>query len=124
MSTRILSANGMIGAKVKARDGEDIGEVHDFMIDLTSGVAVYVVLYYRGFLGGRDRYFVVPMANQQIKSASNGHIVMDVKKDALKNAIGFNATNRPRLSSPEFAQSIYELYGYQPGSVFRKQTVN
>lgn len=113
MYTRILSASTISGIKVKNLEGEDIGKIQDLMIDLKTGNISYAVLSFGGFLGVGDKYFAVPMEALNFLLKDEGwEINLDITKQHLENAPGFNKNNWPKETNPEFIQSVYEHYGY------------
>lgn len=111
MNTRITSASNIKGTKVKNLKKENIGEIQDMMIDLANGDVVYAVLSFGGFMGIGDKLFAVPV--QALKySKENNEITLDIDKDRLENAPGFDKNEWPMEASPGFLESVYEHYGY------------
>ena len=113
MKNRILSASTISGTNVKNKKRENIGKIQDLMIDLETGDVVYAVLSFGGFLGIGDKYFAVPVEalNFTIKD-SNREIMLDISKERLENAPGFDKDHWPMEASPDFIQSVYDHYGY------------
>lgn len=113
MNNRILSASTIHGSNVKNPNNENIGEIQDLMINLESGHVEYAVLSFGGFLGIGDKYFAVPVEVLNF-SNKNHDITLDVDKERLENAPGFDKDNWPMEASPEFMQSVYDYYGHKP----------
>lgn len=113
MKNRILSASTINGTKVKNLADENIGEIQDLMINLETGNVEYAVLSFGGFLGIGDKYFAVPVEALQF-STRDREITLDVDKETLKNAPGFDKNDWPKEASFEFVQSMYNHYGYKP----------
>lgn len=62
-----------------------------------------------GFLGIKDKYFVVPW--EVIHFTPNGKkILLDVSKLDLKNAPGFDKNHWPDFSDAQQQVTIYEFY--------------
>jgi sporulation protein YlmC with PRC-barrel domain len=57
---RVLSASTLAGDRVKNSAGEDLGNVHEIMIDISSGTVAYAVLSFGGFLGMGDKLCALP----------------------------------------------------------------
>ena len=113
MNTRIISATTLKGTNVKNLKDENIGEIQDLMINLETGNVEYAVLSFGGFLGIGDKYFAVPV--QALKySGRTREITLDVDKERLKNAPGFDKDRWPMEADPEFIESVYNHYGYKP----------
>lgn len=113
MKTRLLTASTLNGINVKNLEREKIGEIQDMMINLETGSVEYAVLSFGGFMGIGDKYFAVPVEALEF-STENNEITLDVDKERLKNAPGFDKNNWPTEASPEFIQSIYDHYGLEP----------
>ncbi len=118
MKTRIIEASTLKGTDVKNLTNENIGEIKDLMINLETGNVEYAVLSFGGFMGIGDKHFAVPVQALNF-SANDNEIKMDIDKDRLENAPGFDKNNWPREASPEFTQSVYNHYGYEP----RRETI-
>ena len=56
---KTLSASTLIGNPVRNREGEDLGKIEDFMMDLETGRVAYAVLSFGGFLGVGNKLFAV-----------------------------------------------------------------
>ena len=113
MNTQILSASTISGTTVKNLEHKNIGKIQDLMIDLKTGDVVYAVLSFGGFLGIGDKYFAVPIEALRFSTIDGDReITLDVSKEHLKNAPGFDKDHWPLEASPEFIQSVYDYYGY------------
>lgn len=112
---RILSATKIIGNKVVNREGEQLGNIKDLMIDLDDAQIAYAVLSFGGFLGLGDKLFAVPL--EAITFGPEDHtVILDLDKDVLKNAPGFDKDHWPDDAQYEagWLLDIYEYYGYSP----------
>lgn len=99
---------------MKNAAAEDIGEIKDLMIDWNNGTVEYAVLSFGGFLGMGDKYFAVPMEAFEFDTEDvDGRIVLNVDKDRLKDAPGFDKDNWPSHANQEFTDSIYKFYGVE-----------
>lgn len=110
---RIQKATEIIGRSVHNDRGEALGEIKDLVIDPDRYRVAYVVVTFGGFLGMGDKLFAVPAGVLQMPGA-DGHAVLTVEKDRLKNATGFDQNKWPNLADPTFASGIYEFYGQRP----------
>lgn len=112
MKNRILSASTINGKNVKNLADENIGEIEDLMINPENGKVEYAVLSFGGFLGIGDKYFAIPVESLKF-STKNENIILDIDKETLKNAPGFDKNNWPQEASPDFLRSMYDHYGYE-----------
>lgn len=86
-----------------------MGKIKDLVLDPAEGDVQYAVLDFGGFLGIKDKYFVVPW--EAITFTSNGKkILLDVSKRDLKNAPGFDKNHWPDFSDEQQQVTIYEFY--------------
>ena len=95
---KYLTASSIIGDKVENLKGEHVGKIKDIMIDLTTGGIDYVVLEVGGFLGINDKLFAVPFFALK-PNPHNNDFVMDVKKEFLAKAPGFDKNHWPDTNS-------------------------
>jgi len=106
----ILSSSTICGDEVVNAAGETLGEIKELMIDCASSRVSYAVLEFGGFLGMGTKLFAVPM--QAIKlDTENKRFVLDVTKERLENAPGFDKENWPDFADTAFADSVHNYYG-------------
>ena len=112
---RVLSATSIIGTRVVDTAGEPLGNIKELMIDPDDGQVAYVVLSFGGFLGVGDKLFAIPLEALMF-GADEQTVVLDVDKDVLKDAPGFDKDHWPDTTQYEagWLLDIYEYYGYSP----------
>lgn len=91
---RVLSASSLMNEPVKDAQGNDIGKVKDYMLDLERGCIEYAVLSFGGFLGMGDKLFAIPF-NSMTLDTERKCFVLDTTKEQLENAPGFDEDNWP-----------------------------
>lgn len=69
--------------------GEDLGRIEEFVIDLDRGCIEYAVLSFGEIFGSGEKFFAVPWEALRL-DGEQGHFVMDVAKETLKEAPGFD----------------------------------
>src|SRR5262249_3666671 len=94
---RVLSASTLTGDAVVNSAEEDLGKIHDLMIDLPTGKIAYAVLSFGGVLGIADKLFAVPW-NALTVDQQNRRFMLDVSKDTLERAPGFPKDHWPDMS--------------------------
>ena len=112
---RVLNATTVIGNKVVNTAGEQLGNIKDLMIDLDDAQVAYAVLSFGGLLGLGDKLFAIPL--EALTFGAEDHtVILDVDKDVLKNAPGFDKNHWPDNAQYEagWLLDIYEYYGYSP----------
>ena len=113
ISNPILSASTLNGDGVRNAQGEDLGKIEDFMLDLSNGRIRYAVLSFGGFLGMGDKLFAVPPESLRVDT-ENHEVILDVDKERLKNAPGFDKDHWPETPEDEWERGVYEFYGHTP----------
>ena len=109
MTHHLLSSSSISGDSVKNREGEDLGSIEDLMVNLSSGKVEYAVLSFGGFLGMGDKYFAIPFNQLQV-DRENKHMILNVDKDRLKDAPGFDKDKWPNFSDASFRESVNAHY--------------
>lgn len=111
--THALSATSLNGTNVVNAQGEDLGHVEDMMIDLSTGRILYTVLSFGGILGIGNKLFAVPFEAFTIDQ-DNENFILDVNKERLENAPGFDKDNWPAANDVDFHTEVYDYYSINP----------
>ncbi len=109
----ILTTSKLSGDSVRNAEGEDLGKVKDFMVDLGNGNIIYTVLSFGGFLGMGNKLFAVPWEALRVDTEDK-NFVLDVDKEVLKNAPGFDKNDWPSSADRDFINRVHTHYGYEP----------
>jgi len=112
---RVLPVKKIVGAKVLSTAGEELGTLKELVIDLDDGRIAYAVLSFGGFLGLGDKLFAIPW-EALIMDMEENRFILDLDKEVLKHAPGFDKDNWPDNAQYEagWLLNIYEYYGYSP----------
>jgi len=115
-------ASETIGMAVYNSAGDKLGKIEDLVFNPANGNIRYAVLSFGGFLGVGDKYFAIPMNHLQVEAkkgsvtgAEKYEFVLNVDKDRLKNAPGFDAKNWPDFGDAAYGTSVDKFYG-QPAT--------
>lgn len=111
----MLSAGTLIGDDVYSGKDEELGDIKEIMLDMRSGRVAYAVLSFGGFLGIGEKLFAVPWSALTL-DAENKRFVLNVEKDRLKDAPGFDKDHWPNMADQKWAQGIHSYYGTTPYS--------
>jgi len=107
-----LRASEIIGADVENADGDGIGEIKDMMVDARNERVRYVVLSHGGVLGVGDKLFAYPMSMVETKGADSDKLVMNVNKEKLDKAPGFDRDKWPDFASNgKYSGQVDQYYG-------------
>jgi len=108
--SRFLSVSTLIGAPVRNLQDESLGDLKDAMIDTARGKIAYGVLSFGGVLEVGNKLFAVPWDAFRVDPESE-RLVLDVPKDRLKDAPGFDADHWPNLADPNVAGEVNRRFG-------------
>ena len=95
----------VIGAKVRTRQGEDIGIIKELLVDPESGRISYAILAYGGLMGLGEKLFAFPW--EALTQRPEVQVfVLNVDREQLENAPGLNRDEWPIRSSWEHSKSL------------------
>ena len=112
---RLMGANTLNGNDVYNRDNEDLGDIKEIMLDVPTGRVAYAVLSFGGFLGMGDKLFAVPWVALKLDTV-NKRFVLNVSKERLKEAPGFDKDAWPDMADPTWIKGVHAYYGVTPYS--------
>lgn len=98
-------ASKIIGMQVKNMQNEDLGKVKELVIDSQSGKVAYAVVSAGGGLLGGGKMVAVPFEALSLQPGAK-NLVMNIKKEELKNAKGFAENNWPSLDAFKSGQTV------------------
>lgn len=105
----IVKSSEVTGVKVTNLSGEDLGDINEVVIDKNSGTINYLVLDFGGFLGFGNKFFAVPWKNFTYNDEEDC-FVLNVDKERLKNAPGFDKDHWPDFASLSVTKPITQFY--------------
>jgi len=111
----IMGAETLVGNDVCNQKGEDLGDIKEIMLDMHNGKVGYAVLSFGGFLGMGEKFFAVPWDALTLDT-ENKRFVLNVEKDRLKDAPGFDKDHWPNMADRTWAKEIHSYYGTTPYS--------
>lgn len=110
----LMAADTLDGDRVVNAAGEELGKITDIVLDVHRGRIAYAVLSVGGFLVGiGGKLFAVPWGAMAL-DVEHKCFVLDVNKEWLDQATGFDKNNWPRMADPTWAKTVHETYGLQP----------
>lgn len=109
----LMGADTLIGDGVVNAAEEDLGDIKEIMLDMQTGQVAYAVLAFGGFLGMGEKLFAVPWQALHLDTV-NHRFVLNVDKDRLKSAPGFDKDAWPDMSDLDWASGIHSFYGTDP----------
>ena len=109
-NSTLLSASTLSGDDVKNSQGESLGHVKDIMLDTENNRIAYYVLSFGGFIGVGDKFFAIPPEAMKLNT-NDKCFTLNIDKDRLKKAEGFDKDNWPNMADPAFRSNLYQHYG-------------
>ncbi|WP_415764357.1 PRC-barrel domain-containing protein [Pseudomonas sp. ZB1P45] len=109
----LMGADTLIGNDVYNHNEEDLGDIKEIMLDVRSGRVSYAVLSFGGFLGMGEKLFAVPW-NALSLDTLNKRFVLNIEKERLENAPGFDKDSWPNMADKSWATEIHSFYGTKP----------
>lgn len=106
----IMAASSFEGEKVVNPQGETLGEIEQIMLDVRGGRIAYAVLAVRGLLGIGDKFFAIPWRAITMDT-DNKQFILNVDKERLKNAPGFDKDHWPSMADQSWANEVHAYYG-------------
>lgn len=106
----LMGADTLIGDGVVNAAEEDLGDIKEIMLDMQTGQVAYAVLAFGGFLGMGEKLFAVPWQALHLDTV-NKRFVLNVDKERLKGAPGFDKDAWPDMSDLNWASGIHSFYG-------------
>jgi len=109
----VMDAATLNGDSVVNAAGDDLGKIEAIMLDVQSGRIAYAVLSFGGFLGMGSKLFAIPWSALTL-DAEQKRFVLDVSRERLENAPGFDKDNWPSMADPAWANEVHSYYRATP----------
>jgi sporulation protein YlmC with PRC-barrel domain len=112
---QVSRSSKITGAKVKNTTGDSLGQINDLVIDPSNGQVVYAVVSFCGLMGMGDKLFAIPWRALHWTSPKD-YYVLDLDKDTLKKAPGFDKKHWPENSEKweEQREALGQFYRVTP----------
>ena len=118
----VVSASKIIGEAVVNRQNENLGKIHELVIDAKEGRVAYAVLSFGGFMGMGNKLFAMPWSafefakpEERAFGYDEYKLMLNVDKKILEKAPGFDEDAKwPDFADRTWGSSIHKYYGYAP----------
>ena len=100
-------ASKIIGADVRTKTGDKIGDVRDLVVD-GSGTIRLAIVSPGGFLGGGDRLHAVPW--DALSLGPKDDLILDIDRAHLQAAPGFTSRTWPNLGDDRWLADNRRYY--------------
>lgn len=109
-TAELIAAEKVRGTSVYNSAGDDLGTIHDLMIDKRAGRVAYAVMSFGGFLGMGEKYHPLPW-NVLTYDESKGGYNIDLTSDQLKSAPSYSRDEMMRFGSSTSDEKVDTYYG-------------
>jgi sporulation protein YlmC with PRC-barrel domain len=107
---RDMRASKLIGSDVRNAQNENLGEIKDLIIDVNNSRVYYAIVSFGGFLGMGDKLFAFPV-NAFRQVANEDKVIINLDKERLKKAPGFNSKEFPDFNAPTYRTEVDSYFG-------------
>ena len=108
-----VKASSIIGTSVVNPKGDSLGDIKEVVIDPRTGKVAYAVVSFGGFLSMGEKLFAIPFSSFEYNVAKS-HYVLDVSKERLEAAPGFNPDAWPSMADEKWNRDVYKYYQRPP----------
>ena len=93
--------------------GDNLGAIHDLMIDKASGKVAYAIMSFGGFLGIGNQYHPLPWSVLKYDTNLGGYFV-NLDKPRLEGAPAYDVGTEPAWGDRSYEGKIHDYYGVGP----------
>lgn len=118
-----IKASNIIGTPVINTNGDKLGDIKEIVIDPRTGRVAYAVVSFGGFLSMGAKLFAIPFSAFQYTVRKSEYVqneypqyeyVLDVAKERLEGAPGFDPDHWPLLSDENWHRDTHKYYERMP----------
>jgi sporulation protein YlmC with PRC-barrel domain len=106
----LMGAKTLIGDHVHNLQNEHLGEIKEFMLDMSTGKVAYAVMSNGGILSLGAKLFAVPFQALTLDIVDK-RFTMDIPKERIENAPGFDTDSWPDMADPQWINHLHAYYG-------------
>ena len=92
---------------------DNLGAIHDLMIDKPPGKVAYAIMSFGGFLGMGNQYHPVPWPVLKYDTSLGGYVV-DLDKQQLEGTPAYDVDAKPARGDRAYESEIHDYYGVGP----------
>jgi len=105
----LMGASTLVGNDVYNRQGDHLGGIKEIMLDMRDGRVAYAVLTFTAFFSTGAKLFAVPWSALALDT-TNKRFALDVQKDRLKDAPGFDKNIWPDMADQGWQDEVHGYY--------------
>jgi sporulation protein YlmC with PRC-barrel domain len=109
----VQKASKLMGASVNNLQDEKVGDVKNFIVDLSCGRIVAVIISSGGYMGMDGELSAVPPTALRYNTEHDS-LQLDTSKEMLANSPHFKSNEWPDFNQPGYAGGVYHAYKVEP----------
>jgi hyperosmotically inducible periplasmic protein len=109
----VQKASKLMGASVNNLQNEKVGNVKNFIVDLSCGRIVAVIISSGGYMGMDGELSAVPPTALRYNTEHDS-LQLDTSKEMLANSPHFKSNEWPDFNRPGYAGGVYHAYKVEP----------
>jgi sporulation protein YlmC with PRC-barrel domain len=109
-NAKMIRASELIGKSVDDRSGKDAGEIEELVVNMNTGRISFVVLDFDKAWSADDKLLPLPLTAFSFPREKNKDIVLNVNRNRLDMARGFDESSWPDFNSAEFRRNTREYF--------------
>jgi PRC-barrel domain len=113
----LIASDKVQGTSVYNTAGDELGSIHDLMIDKPSGKVAYAVMSFGGFLGIGNQYHPLPWSILKYDTNRGGYVI-HLDKQRLQGGPSYEVDQNPDWGDRDYETKIHDYYGVGPYWVF------
>ena len=110
-TSSLIASDKVHGTNVCNAARDNLGSIHDLMIDKVSGKVAYAIMSFGGFLGIGNQYHPLPWS---VLKYDTGGYVVHLDKSRLERAPAYDVGTEPAWGDREYETKIHDYYGVGP----------
>jgi hyperosmotically inducible protein len=112
----VQKASKLMGTSVSNLQDEKVGNVKNFIVDLSGGRIVAVIISSGGYMGMDGELSAVPPTALRYNTENTEHdsLQLDTSKEMLANSPHFQANQWPDFNQSGYAVGVYHAYKVEP----------
>jgi sporulation protein YlmC with PRC-barrel domain len=111
--SRFIPTNRLERYDLVNEQGQDLGQVQNFVIDMQAGRIAFVIVAFGGMLGISDKWFAVPW-EIMTWSPEKRKFMVDMPQNVLEKAPGMNKDKWMEEINSDWLAKCYLHYGLAP----------
>lgn len=106
----LMGAGTLTGDHVHNPEGEHLGDIKEFMLDMRTGKVAYAVMSFGGVFTLGEKLFAVPWSALTLDTV-NHRFSLNIDKNRFEDAPGFDTNNWPNMADQTWSDKIHSYYG-------------